>query len=961
LLARVKRDNGMVEQIPALGTEVPQPPGEVIAAAGDAPVYAVERSAPGKPLRRARDSRFDPGDPSAAGIHDAGGTNTPGLSATPVRPLTTFVGRVREFEEVVRLLGRSRLLTLTGAGGSGKTRLALEAAEAVAETFPDGVVVVSLAALQDPALVLPAMAQALGVRTPDARPLLDALKARLRDARLLMILDSFDRFRDAAAVLPDLLHSSPGLVLLVTSRSVLRVSAEQEYPVPPLDLPPAQSTTLADITRWDAVRLFVDRVGAVKPDFELSEENARTIADVCRRLDGLPLAIELAAAWIRLLPLDAMLARLQRHRLLLTGGPKDYPTRQQTLRDTIAWSHDLLDERERALFRRLAVFAGGASLEATEYLYSSSQARADDVLPLLDGLLQKNVIRQVAAAGEPRFDLLETIREFALEQLDASGEAEAVRRAHASYFLQLSEAAAQRFHGREQVTWLSRLEAEHDNLRTVLELLEAGTKNGRRDDAGALVRACAALWWFWLVRGHAAQGRRWLRVALSLDPGTSPVWGEALFGAGMLAWAQADYAQARELFERARQHARALDDSRLEARALTGLGITATRTWASDACLRLEEALALLRSGQDVHALAWCLDCLGVALRESAGDHAGGRRRLEESLALYRELGDAIGTATALGHLGTGALRTGDLDAAWTHMDEAVRTFRSAGDRYNEAMWLNTMGTVAAHRGDNATARPLFEQSLAMRRELGDMHGMAWSLGALATLSRDEGDLAGAAALYSECLALKRTLGDRVGILPTLTNLGAVAIRRGALDEAEDYLREAWPLLESCADERDLARILTTVADLCEARGMADPVASLRSLAATVQRNRTTRPAPEHTLAVSRAFALLPATAPSAAHQAPGRDGQDHATPHGAPARARRRGSPDELTAREQEVARLVASGLTNRQIADALVITPRTAELHVQNVLGKLGFHTRAQIAAWAVGHGLRGLRLPE
>jgi predicted ATPase len=415
--------------------------------------------------------------------------------------LTSFIGREREVRAARELLLRDgvRLVTLTGPGGTGKTRVALQTTAEVLDAFEDGVVFVELAPIAAPTLVVPTVAQAVGVRDAGNRPAMEALEAYLRDRRLLLLLDNFEQVVAAAPDIARLLAACPGLKVLVTSRAPLHLSGEHEYPVPPLPLPiVGDPGSTAELAANPAVALFVQRAQEVRPDFGLTDENAATVAEVCRRLDGLPLAIELAAARIKLLPPRELLARLERRLPLLTGGPRDAPERQRTLRDAIAWSHDLLDDVEQVLFRRLSVFVGGCSIQAAGGVCVADADLGFDVLDGVASLLNKSLLRREdGPGGEPRFSMLETVREYALERLEACGETTAIRRRHAEFFLDLAERIEVELWGPDQSALLDRCEAEHDNFRAVLAWTQ-----GAGDDPVTALRLAAGLAQFWNIRSH---------------------------------------------------------------------------------------------------------------------------------------------------------------------------------------------------------------------------------------------------------------------------------------------------------------------------------------------------------------------------------------------------------------------------------------------------------------------------
>jgi predicted ATPase/DNA-binding SARP family transcriptional activator len=725
-------------------------------------------------------------------------------------PLDDLIGREREAAELRQLLTVTRLVTLTGPGGVGKTRLALAAAHAAAPAFADGARLVDLAPLEDPELVLPAIARACGVREEAGRPLLDTLTDHLGSRRVLLVIDNMEHVAEAAVVVSELLASCPHLAALVTSRSRLQLHGEQEYPVEPLavpetedgrrrteeGLPPAfrpppsvsrlPSVALADAP---AVTLFVQRVRAARPEFALDGANAAAVAEICRRLDGLPLAIELAAARVRLLPPPELLVQLEHPLTVLTGGPRDAPARQRTLRATIAWSHDLLTRQEQELFARLSVFAGGCTLEAADWVGGSSS----DTLDMLASLVDQSLVRQTAGPdGAARLGMLETIREYARERLEFSGEAEAARRRHAAFFLSLAGEAAPELSGPDQAAWMDRLEIEHNNLRQAL------TTYHEHDEGEDELRLAAALWRFWWQRGFLHEGRQRLEQALAREADVAKeIRATAHDGAGALAEAQGDLAAAAIHHEAALALRRELGDRRGEARALTDFGIIADKMGDPERAMQLfAAALAIARAEDDRPQLAACLANLGFVSLDQ-GDHQRAASSFKESLDLFRELGDQRNLSYVLGGLGNLAFLNGDYAGAATLQEESLNVLRELGDRQGMADALADLGHAVQRQGELARAEELYMAALQGYRELGDASGAAFVLTHLGRLARLRGDNARGGALLREGLQIAWQLGEKTIATEAIEGLAEVACDQGEaglcarLLGAAEALREA--------------------------------------------------------------------------------------------------------------------------------------------------------------------------
>jgi len=701
-----------------------------------------------------------------------------GLADTLPVPPTALVGREDEVAQIGKLLRREdvRLVTLTGPGGMGKSRLSIQVAAGLREVFVGGVFFVSLAPISDPMLVLPTIAQVLGIRDVAGQAQALRVVETLQRGPVLLVLDNFEQVVGAAGQVADLLVSCPRLKVLVTSREVLHVRAEHEFTVPPLVLPdPARLPRLAALARFSSVALFVQRVQAVKPEFRLTTANAREVAEICVRLDGLPLAIELAAARMKLLSPQALLARMGRLLTLLTGGARDVPTRQQTLRNTISWSYHLLNAQEQRLFRWLSVFVGGCTLQAAEAVCAGTGDEMNNIASLIDKSLLRSIQQTGEDSEEPRLLMLETIREYGQELLASGGEATDAREAHADYFLRLSEEAVPALDGPLLTSWLDRLEQEHDNLRAALHwFLEAGPP-------AMALRLGSALERFWVVRGYRHEGLTFLERALGASAAVAPsVRAKALLVAARLSFMQSDYDRGQALAQESLALFRELGDKRGIALSLNRLGIAAwRRADFPTARVLMEEDLALYRELGNPDRIAWSLFALGL-LNIKQGEYTRASASFEEGLALFRRLDNKRGIAASLTQM-AGALfvSQGDQTMVYPLLAQGLSLDREVGDKEGMAVSSLLLGSVALKQGDVATARTRVEEGLLLYREMGYREGIAEALSLLGKVEFARGDLTFARTLYEESLTMGRELGQRELIATGLEGLALTIAAQG--------------------------------------------------------------------------------------------------------------------------------------------------------------------------------------
>ena len=744
-----------------------------------------ERAALERAVAQARGTAHAAQDTSAAGSAAERKTR----DTLPAQP-TPFIGREREIAAVrERLLDpETRLLTLTGPGGMGKTRLALQVAAAVRDQFPDGVIFVALAVITDPDLVLPTVAQVLNVKETPGQTLGETLATSLHGKRLLLVLDNFEQILPAAPAVMDLLAVASEVKALITSRAALHLRGERLHQVSPLTVPMPPLPSLEALSQYEAVRLFIARARDARPDFAVTNETAPAVAEICARLDGLPLAIELVAARTRVLSPEALLARLGERLRMATGGARDLPDRQRTLRAAIDWSYSLLDPAEQRLFARLAVFAGGRTLEAVEAVCDVDGDLGIEVVDGVESLLDKSLLRQEDGPGdEARLVMLETIHEYARERLVASGEQERLKEEHARYFLALAERAWEARLGSERQPWLVRLEVEHDNLRAALQVWLQEDRDGAE-----AVRMAGALRWFWQHNGHSPEGRTWLERALAQGPAAPPASrARALNGAGTLSLQQGEFGQAQVLHDEALTVYRAIDDRAGVAESLNNLSWVAHRRGDhGQEQILVEQALALWRELADKGRVADALGRLGNIAR-SIGDYGQARTFLEQSLILCRKQGEFDAIAVSLGNLALVETAIGDYARACALHEEALALFRQAGNTLSIPIALDNLGEVAFATGDYIRAQVLHEEALVLDRDSEDEWGIAFSLHGLGNVALELGEYARARTLHGEALTMRRTMGDKPGIIDSLEGIAILASREGQATHAAYFLAAA--------------------------------------------------------------------------------------------------------------------------------------------------------------------------
>ncbi|MFN8593276.1 MAG: tetratricopeptide repeat protein [Thermomicrobiales bacterium] len=809
---------------------------------------------------------------------------SPEWSASLPSAMTGFVGREDEIARLTALLTRDsvRLVTLTGPGGVGKTRLALQTASTLGERFPGGIAFVPLAAVRSADMAPAAIALALGVHDGSDSSPQDRLVRLLHGRSALLLLDNLEHLTAAGPFLVSLLEASPRLTILTTSRVPLGTSGEHLVAVPPLTLPnrPSQQhmtpPAFSEVAAADAIRLFTERALTAAPGFALTPANAATVTAICERLDGLPLAIELAAARCAILPPAALLARLQQRLPLLTGGPRDRPDRLRTMRDAIAWSYDLLDAPVKAHLRRLAVFSGGFSLAAAESVCAAESTSAS-ILDTLSVLTSNSLLQTVnAPEAEPRFMMLETVREFVCERLVTAGEERAARAAHAAFCLEFVETAEHELWAASSETLLDRIELEHDNLRAALAWTIA-------NEPEMALRLASGLGPFWTRRAYWIEGRAWLERALAADSGAPSAHRAAALGrTGAIAGDQGDFTTARHLLEESLALAIALGAEQYAARAARGLGILASNQ--SDfarAETLFQDALTRFRALEDLPGIARSLNDLGL-VAERQGDHARAIEFQEAALPIARTTGDDWQVCIILGNLGGAYYDNGDYARGEALSEEALALSRSLGDTFGVAVNLHNLGNCAVQLGDPRVGLVRYRESLAHTRDLGERHLASRTLERVGVALHLTGTPRPAARLFGAAAALREAIGDTL-FAEEDANLAMrfAAVRKELGDE-------------TYAAHWEAGRTLPFAQAVSEALALADTAIT------------ATRAAP--------------------AMEIPG------------------------LTRRERDVLGLIAEGRSDKEIADTLFISPRTASAHVSAILSKLGVESRTAAAAVAL-----------
>ncbi len=811
------------------------------------------------------------------------------------RQLTSFVGREREIAEIKDLLSQTVLLTLTGVGGSGKTRLALQVAAEVVDGYPDGVWWVELAPLTEPGLLPQAVATALGIREQRGRSAMDAVLDHLAQRSLLIVLNNVEHLLQACGVLAEtLLRRCPGVRLLATSREPLRLQGEHVYPIPPLSLPaPGLLIPPPTLARHEAIRLFADRAAASRPSFAISEQNAAAIVQICRRVDGIPLALELAAARVKALSIEQIASRLDNQFAVITGGGWSPLPRHQTLSATMDWSYDLLSDPERTLFRRLAVFTGGFGLDAAEVVASGDGLDAPVMVDLLIRLVEKSLVVTEDRGAEVRYRLLEPVRQYALARLRETDEADVLQARHRDFFLGLAEEGHAGLAGPQRMVWRARIETDHDNIRAGLRW---SIDRAQLEDAALLGAAMAR---FWAARGFLTEGWAWLNELRRYESRVSP------------------YARAR---------------------LLSGMGLLAFEIGEHEQAEVTEQALQVFENLGNREQVEICTRLLGMVELER-GKYERAATMLERAAALARDRGDEIAEAEALRQRGYLAAKQADYPLATRLLEQSLATLKPTGMRRSIGFTLGHLAQTYHYQGQSERAIAMLQEAVEHLEAVEHGTGIAYFRNVLGLALLQSGDLTRAAEMYHRCLVFARETGYRWAVAQSVIGAGTLEVAKGNASSA--------------------TRLLSAANALLQRIDYAIPAAEQAYVQKLVDRLRRALPPARFAEAWDGGQLMTVEEAIEHAQRALTGGGLQGSTPaRKVDRRSVRAPSPQQsvagLSPRERQVAALVAEGRSNREIAQALGITEKTANTHIQNIFNKLGFSSRAQVAAWASAHDL-------